>query len=78
VKAAWDENTPAEAKPFIIYGASKTEGERAAWNWVKENKPGFAFNAVLPNLVVSEMEQPPFLNLSQNGLCCSLILTPYS
>jgi nucleoside-diphosphate-sugar epimerase len=56
VKAAWDENTPAEAKPFIIYGASKTEGEKAAWEWVKENKPGFTFNAVLPNLVVSETE----------------------
>ncbi|GAM33993.1 hypothetical protein TCE0_013f01291 [Talaromyces pinophilus] len=55
VKAAWDENTPAEAKPFIIYGASKTEGERAAWNWVKENKPGFAFNAVLPNLVLGRV-----------------------
>uniref|UniRef100_A0A093Y6C6 Aldehyde reductase 2 n=1 Tax=Talaromyces marneffei PM1 TaxID=1077442 RepID=A0A093Y6C6_TALMA len=58
VKAAWDENTPAEAKPFIIYSASKTEGERAAWNWVKENKPGFTFNAVLPNLVLGKVVHP--------------------
>lgn len=72
VKAAWDENTPAEAKPYIIYGASKTEGERAAWNWVKENKPGFAFNAVLPNLVVSETGHLPFSNLAKIRAFCSI------
>ncbi|KMU82206.1 aldehyde reductase II, partial [Coccidioides immitis H538.4] len=50
VKAAWDENSPAELMPMIVYGASKAEGERAAWNWVKENKPNFSFNSVLPNV----------------------------
>ena len=54
VKAAYDEATPAEAKPFTVYVASKTEGERAAWKWVKENKPAFAFNAVLPYYTVSK------------------------
>jgi hypothetical protein len=52
VKAAWDPNTPAELKPPSVYGASKTEGERAAWKWIKENKPGFVFNAILPNFNV--------------------------
>jgi nucleoside-diphosphate-sugar epimerase len=32
-----------------VYSASKTEGEQAAWKFVKDNKPGFVFNAVLPN-----------------------------
>ncbi|PYH88755.1 hypothetical protein BO71DRAFT_338163, partial [Aspergillus ellipticus CBS 707.79] len=31
-----------------VYAASKTEGERQAWRWIEENKPGFGFNAVLP------------------------------
>lgn len=53
VKAAWDENTPADVKPFVVYAASKTEGERAAWRWIKENKPEFTFNSVLPNFAVS-------------------------
>lgn len=55
MRAAWDEATPAENKPFHVYAASKTEGERAAWKWVKENQPGFTFNSVLPNLGVRQM-----------------------
>ncbi|GMF78212.1 unnamed protein product [Aspergillus oryzae] len=54
VKAAFDEGTPADAKPFTVYVASKTEGERAAWKWVKDNKPPFVFNAILPYYTVSE------------------------
>ncbi|OLN81367.1 Aldehyde reductase 2-like protein 7, partial [Colletotrichum chlorophyti] len=50
VKAARDPNTPAENKPWVVYGSSKTEGERAAWEWVEKNKPGFVFNSILPNL----------------------------
>jgi hypothetical protein len=58
VKAAWDENTPAEIKALMVYAASKTEGERAAFNWVKKNKPGFVFNSVLPDYTAS---LPPYL-----------------
>lgn len=54
VKAAFDEGIPADAKPFTVYVASKTEGERAAWKWVKNNKPPFVFNAILPYYTVSE------------------------
>lgn len=32
-----------------MYGASKTEGERAVWKFVQEQKPAFVANAVLPN-----------------------------
>lgn len=44
----------ATGSPLTIYAASKIEGERAAWAWVKENKPHFIFNSVLPNLSVSD------------------------
>lgn len=53
VQAAWSEGTPAEQKPFLVYAASKTEAERAAWTWVQDNKPGFVLNTVLPCLNVS-------------------------
>lgn len=33
---------------FVVYAASKTEGERAVWNWVKQNNPKFVVNAILP------------------------------
>lgn len=35
--------------PFIVYAASKTEGEKAVWKFMKEKKPHFQANAVLPN-----------------------------
>lgn len=66
MKDAWDENTPTDAKPFIIYSASKAEGERAAWNWVIENKPSFTLNTVLPNLVVGEKQHLPYMNLAES------------
>ncbi|OKL60081.1 hypothetical protein UA08_04943 [Talaromyces atroroseus] len=58
VKAAWDENTPADVKPFAVYAASKTEGERAAWRWIEENKPDFTFNSVLPNFAIGRILHP--------------------
>ncbi|ORY53991.1 aldehyde reductase 2 [Leucosporidium creatinivorum] len=45
-------------KAFIVYSASKAEGERAAWDFMAENKasgPSFEFNAVLPNLVMGKI-----------------------
>lgn len=53
VKAAQDESLSADERGFMIYAASKTEGERAAWKWVEENKPMFTLNTVLPNFTVS-------------------------
>lgn len=38
-----------DSRKWTVYGASKAQGEQAAWEWVKENKPSFTFNAVLPN-----------------------------
>ncbi|RAK95282.1 uncharacterized protein BO80DRAFT_487272, partial [Aspergillus ibericus CBS 121593] len=34
-------------KPFPISAASKTESERQAWKWTRENDPGYIFNTAL-------------------------------
>lgn len=52
MQAAYSSNTPEEERPFTVYAASKTEGERAAWKFVKKNNPGFILNTVLPNMTV--------------------------
>lgn len=40
---------PYEAERFLqAYGASKTLSEREAWKFVREEKPGFVLNSVLP------------------------------
>jgi nucleoside-diphosphate-sugar epimerase len=50
IKAAWAP-PPYEGlqRRLDVYSASKTQGEQAAWRFVKEEKPGFDFNTVLPN-----------------------------
>jgi len=36
-------------KAWHVYSASKTLGERAAWNFVKEHKPTFTLNTIIPD-----------------------------
>jgi nucleoside-diphosphate-sugar epimerase len=45
IQKAWAPPPYTEERRWDVYGASKTEGERALWNFVKENKPGFVANA---------------------------------
>ncbi|USP73898.1 uncharacterized protein yc1106_01172 [Curvularia clavata] len=44
-----DPNNPNKGG-LRVYGAMKTASEKAAAKWVDENKPGFVFNSVLPNV----------------------------
>lgn len=37
------------AYAYIVYAASKTQGERAFWKFVKDEKPSFVANAILPD-----------------------------
>jgi nucleoside-diphosphate-sugar epimerase len=50
VKAAWAP-PPYEGlqRRLDVYSASKTQGEQAAWEFMKEKTPGFVLNTVLPN-----------------------------
>ncbi|EGE80807.1 aldehyde reductase II [Blastomyces dermatitidis ATCC 18188] len=41
-----------------VYAASKTEGEKVAWKWMRENQPGFVLNTVLPNANFGEVLSP--------------------
>jgi nucleoside-diphosphate-sugar epimerase len=46
---------PYDGRGYIVYSASKAEGEKAFWEFVKEKKPGFVANAVLPNCNFGEI-----------------------
>jgi nucleoside-diphosphate-sugar epimerase len=62
VKEAWAP-PPYEGmeRRLAVYYAAKTQSEQAAWKFMKEEKPGFVLNTVLPNAnfgpVVSEEHQ---------------------
>jgi nucleoside-diphosphate-sugar epimerase len=53
VQLAWNGSDSSDPSNFVtVYSASKTEGERFAFTWVKEHNPHFVFNSILPNFVV--------------------------
>jgi len=49
VKKGWNhpKDEPDAFRTWYTYGTMKTESEKACWKWIEENKPGFAFNAVV-------------------------------
>lgn len=51
---------PYERVPrkLAVYSATKIEGERAAWKWYRETKPGFVLNTVLPNANIGKVLSP--------------------
>ncbi|KAK3670124.1 hypothetical protein LTR78_009971 [Recurvomyces mirabilis] len=55
VKQAYESKDP---DGFVVYGASKSEGERALWKAVKQTNPPFQVASVLPNLNIGEILRP--------------------
>jgi len=45
-------------KPWHIYSASKVLQERATWKFMKEEKPGFIMNTIMPNATFGPMLDP--------------------
>ncbi|VUC34235.1 unnamed protein product [Clonostachys rosea] len=45
----WDGRDPL-ARGLIVYAASKTIAEQKAFDWVREHRPHFIFNTVVPNV----------------------------
>lgn len=52
-----------------VYGASKVLGEKAAWKFVKDEKPGFVLNVVVPNFNLGPILDPA----SQRGSSASIL-----
>ncbi|KAF5627237.1 aldehyde reductase II [Fusarium tjaetaba] len=46
----WDGQGNPRWHGIILYGAAKARGEQAAFAWVREHKPSFSFNTVVPNV----------------------------
>ncbi|RFU77475.1 cinnamoyl- reductase [Trichoderma arundinaceum] len=67
VKLAWSGAAPESAAGYVVYSASKTEGERAAWKWVEENEPNFVLNAILPNCNFGRVLIPEHMHGSTMG-----------
>ncbi|KAH8900824.1 NAD(P)-binding protein [Thozetella sp. PMI_491] len=78
VRLAWSDSAPEEQKGYVVYAASKTEGERAAWKWVSEEKPDFVLNTVLPNCNVGRILDPEHQSGSTMGFIRNLFKGNYA
>ena len=54
VEKAWRPPPYEQERAWAVYGASKTQAEQEIWKFVKEHKPGFVLNTVLPNMNFGE------------------------
>ncbi|KAK4694394.1 hypothetical protein P7C71_g3180, partial [Lecanoromycetidae sp. Uapishka_2] len=55
VNAAWKPPPYEPERAWAVYGASKTQAEQEMWKFVKEKKPNFVLNTVLPNTNMGEI-----------------------
>lgn len=72
VEQAWAPPPHAPDYGLAVYCASKTKQEQEAWRYVKERKPGFVFNAVLPDYVIGKI-----LSVENQGYPSSLAFVKY-
>lgn len=74
-KKPWDgENPPAPVRSMQVYAASKTAAELRARDWIREHKPHFVFNTVVPNFNMGSVVAPEKLGFGSSvGLVASVM-----
>jgi len=55
--ATWDESVKSDSTPFV-YCASKEFAEKAAWDFIETEKPGFTLTTLCPPMVFGPPPQP--------------------
>jgi nucleoside-diphosphate-sugar epimerase len=65
LEEAWAPPPYESDRAYAVYAASKVACERAAWEFMRDRRPGFAFNTVLPNYTSGIILQP--LSISGAG-----------
>jgi len=74
VKLAWAEKFDDEnRRKWAVYGASKTQGEQALWEFVKEKKPHFKANTILPNANYGPILDPANQSASTGGWITAIL-----
>lgn len=60
-------STSEPSRSWAVYGASKTQGEQAVWEYAKEHNPHFTVNTILPNANFGEILVPEHQRASTAG-----------
>ncbi|KAL8388718.1 hypothetical protein RB599_010056 [Gaeumannomyces hyphopodioides] len=78
LKRAYDPTTDPALRGATVYAASKVMGEKAAWEFIEQEKPGFTLNVVLPFVTLGQVLSKQHLavngtNFGTNSLVLNLL-----
>ncbi|KAL7935932.1 NAD(P)-binding protein [Trichoderma chlorosporum] len=62
---------------IVLYGASKARGEQEAFAWVRENKPTFSFNTVVPNVNFGTAVSPENMSYRSTSAVIDAVIKGY-
>lgn len=74
-RGIWRENPRWHG--IILYGASKARGEQEAFAWVREPKPSFSFNTVVPNVNFGMAVSPENLSYRNSSAVTDAVVKGY-
>ncbi|KAJ2983112.1 hypothetical protein NQ176_g930 [Zarea fungicola] len=63
----WNGEGDPFARRLHVYGAAKARGEQACFEWVREHKPAFDFNTVLPDVIFGAPVSPEKLGFRSSA-----------
>ncbi|CAH0059090.1 unnamed protein product [Clonostachys solani] len=72
-KQAWNGEDPMR-RGKVIYAASKALSEMKAFEWVRDSKPSFVFNSVVPNFNMGAPVAPDKLGFGSNSAILAALL----
>lgn len=74
---AWREPYTPDKSP-IVYTASKILAERACWEFVEREKPGFVLNIVIPGFSIGQVIDPRMISSSNRAVNGMLVSESFS
>lgn len=72
-KLAWAPPPYNDDRAFAVYAASKVAGEKTLWKFMKEGKPDFVANTILPNFNVGRILTSSGATSATNSSVSSLL-----
>ncbi|KAH7240747.1 uncharacterized protein BKA55DRAFT_575704 [Fusarium redolens] len=73
----WDGQGNPRWHGIMLYGAAKARSEQAAFAWVREHKPSFSFNTVVPNVNFGIAVSPESMSYRSSAAVIDAVVKGY-
>ncbi|EXM21900.1 hypothetical protein RAB80_012991 [Fusarium oxysporum f. sp. vasinfectum] len=74
----WDGQGNPRWHGIVLYGAAKARSEQAAFVWVREHKPSFSFNTVVPNVNFGIAVSPENMSYRSSAAVIDAVMKGYA